>query len=465
MATLHQGNEGNIIYVKGSPERVSRMCHSQLINGSIESLRSEQIWEKADEMAREALRVLGMAYKTVPKEKTSLTAEDLDGLIFLGLQGMIDPPREEAVEAVGKCKRSGIRTVMITGDHAQTAKAIAGQLGIGGDGDKVLSGEELSGMSDEELYEAVDSVSVYARVAPEHKFRVATQLQKRGHIVAVTGDGVNDAPALKAADIGIAMGITGTDVSKEACDMVLVDDNFASIVSAVEEGRHIFENIRKAILYLLPTNGGQGLLVLGAVLLSSSIPLFAQRLPIEPIQILWINLIIAVACSLPLVNEVKEKGLLERPPRDPKEPIANRLFMLRVGIVSVVVTVVGFVAYYHFGMPALSSPVDELRLTQAQTAVFSTVILAQVFYLFTARSIMESVFTFSPFSNKWVLMGAAVTIGTMLMIIYLPPYIGINPFRTAPLPADWWITIVLLALPGLFVIELEKLVKRRLGKG
>ena len=463
MATLHQGDGENIIYVKGSPERVLGMCRSQVIDGSIEPLRGAQILGKADEMAGDALRVLGMAYQTVPKGKRSIEAEDLDRLTFLGLQGMIDPPREEAIEAVAKCKRAGIRTVMITGDHAQTAEAIARELGIGGNRDKVLTGEKLQGMSDEELYEVVDRVSVYARVAPEHKFRITTQLQRRGHIVAVTGDGVNDAPALKAADIGIAMGITGTEVSKEASDMVLADDNFASIVAAVEEGRHIFENIRKIILYTLPTNGGQALLILGAVLLASLIPLFALRLPLEPIHILWINLFDAVFLALALTAEPKETGLLERPPRDPKERIANRLFFRKVGLVSLVMAAAGFAIYYHYGAPALSSPVDELLLTQAQTATLATVILVHICYLFTARSITESAFTFSPFSNKWVLMGIAVTIAAMLMLIYIP-FLQVI-FRTAAFPAVWWIPIILLALTGFFVIEIEKFLKKRLGKG
>ena len=463
MATLHQGDGENIIYVKGSPERVLGMCRSQVIDGSIEPLRGAQILGKADEMAGDALRVLGMAYQTVPKGKRSIEAEDLDRLTFLGLQGMIDPPREEAIEAVAKCKRAGIRTVMITGDHAQTAEAIARELGIGGNRDKVLTGEKLQGMSDEELYEVVDRVSVYARVAPEHKFRITTQLQRRGHIVAVTGDGVNDAPALKAADIGIAMGITGTEVSKEASDMVLADDNFANIVAAVEEGRHIFENIRKIILYTLPTNGGQALLILGAVLLASLIPLFALRLPLEPIHILWINLFDAVFLALALTAEPKETGLLERPPRDPKERIANRLFFRKVGLVSLVMAAAGFAIYYHYGATALSSPVDELLLTQAQTATLATVILVHICYLFTARSITESAFTFSPFSNKWVLMGIAVTIAAMLMLIYIP-FLQVI-FRTAAFPAVWWIPIILLALTGFFVIEIEKFLKKRLGKG
>jgi len=349
---------------------------------------------------------------------------------------------------------------MITGDHALTAKAIARRLGTYQKGDRVLTGEELEGMSDEELYETVDKVSVYARVVPEHKFRIVTQLQRRGHIVAATGDGVNDAPALRAADIGIAMGLTGTEVSKEASDMVLTDDNFASIVSAMEEGRHIFENIRKVILYTLPTNGGQALLILGGVLLAPFVPLFTLRLPLEPVQILWINLFDAVALALPLVKEPKEKGLLERPPRDPKERIANRLFFRKVGLVSLAMAVAGFVMYYHYGMPAFSSPVDELLLTQAQTAVFATVILLHICYLFTARSITESAFTFSPFSNKWVLMGAAITIVALLMIIYIPLFQIL--FRTASFPAEWWILIILLALPGFFVIEIEKFWKKKI---
>jgi Ca2+-transporting ATPase len=454
MATLHQDREESVIYVKGSPERILGMCQSQLVNGSTEPLETEAILGKVDEMAQEALRVLGLAYKHVPKSKTSLTAEDLEGLVFLGLQGMIDPPREEAVEAVAKCKRAGIRVVMITGDHARTAQAIARQLRIG-DGE-VLTGEDLSRMSDEELYDIVDRVSVYARVAPVHKFRVATQLQRRGHIVAMTGDGVNDAPALKAADLGIAMGIKGTDVTKEAADMVLVDDNFASIVAAVEEGRHVFENIRKTILYTLATNLGQALLVLGAILLVPFLALFAERLPLEPVQILWINLYDAVALALPLLWEPREKGLLDRPPRDPKERIANALFFRKVGLVSLIMAAAAFAVFYHYGKPAVASPVvDELRLTQAQTAAFMTVMMVHIFYLLTARSLTKSAFRMSPFSNKWVVGGITVTVALHLLLIYTLPHIGFNPFRLEAFPAQWWAFIILLALPAFFLVELE----------
>jgi Ca2+-transporting ATPase len=464
MATLHQDSEGNVIYVKGSPERVLGMCQSQLANGNIEPLDAEAVLARVDKMAQEALRVLGVAYKPVPMGKTSLTSEDLEGLVFLGLQGMIDPPREEAIDAIAKCKRAGIRVVMITGDHARTAQAIARQLGIG-NGGEVLTGEDLSRMGDEELYEVVDKVSVYARVAPVHKFRVARELQRRGHIVAMTGDGVNDAPARKAADLGIAMGVKGTDVTKEASDMVLVDDNFASIVAAVEEGRHVFENIRKAILYILPTNVGQALLILGAILLIPFVPLFAERLPLEPVQILWINLYDAVALTLPLLWEPREKGVLDRPPRDPKERIANSLFFRKVGLVSLIMAGAAFVVFYHYGTPAVSgSVVDELRLTQAQTAAFMTVMMVHIFYLLTARSLTKSVFTMNPFSNKWLVAGIAVTIALQLIIVYALPHLGFNPLRTESFPAQWWIFIILVALPGLFLVELEEFLVERFTK-
>ena len=470
MATMHEGESENVIYVKGSPERILMMCQNQLCDGSVETLQTDELENKVNEMAGDALRVLGMAYKRVAKDKKSVGPEDLNGLTFLGLQGMIDPPRAEVIEAVQKCKRAGIRVVMITGDHAQTAKAIAQRIGIGEGEDTVLTGEELSRMSDEQLYEVVDTVSVYARVAPEHKFRITKQIQKRGDVTAVTGDGVNDAPALKAADIGIAMGITGTEVSKEAADMILTDDNFASIVSAVEEGRHVFDNVKKVILYTLPTNGGQTMLVLGAILLAPFIFLFNPHrggcLPIEPVQILYINLLDAVALALTLIKEPKEKGLLDRPPRNPKERITDSPFFKKVGLVSLVMAVAGFTIFYYYGEPAISGSVvdpDKL-LMQARTAAFTTVMLVHICYIFTARSITESAFTFSPFSNKWVLIGVAITLGLQLTIIYALPSIGVNPFRTAPLPAEWWIPMILVALPMFFIIEFEKFLTKRFGK-
>jgi len=492
MATLHSGNgkEENIIYVKGSPEVVLRMCRDQLIDGKVERLWNEQIQieilKKVDEMANDALRVLCMAYKTVSKEKKSLTVEeDMNGLTFLGLQGMIDAPREEAIEAIKKCKTAGIRVLMVTGDHLQTAEAIARKLGIGRDGDtdegegagegvdidrdrnRGLTGEELERMSDSELSETLEKVSVYARVAPEHKYRIVKLLQESGEIVAVTGDGVNDAPALKRADIGIAMGITGTEISKEASDMVLTDDNFASIVSAVEEGRHIFNNIWKVIMFLLPTNGGQGLVMISGVLLFPFIPVFAMSppLPLYPLQILWVNLVMAIACAIPLIWEPKEKGILEKPPRDPNEKLYNPLFLQMVGLVSIISAVSAcglFLAYYYQTVAGSGSVGDYNQyLYQAQTIAFTTIILVQLFYLFTARSIRESAFTFSPFSNKKLLIGATVTLGLQLIIIYSTPLFGISPFKTVPFPVEWWIPIILFSTLGFFTIELVKFLRRK----
>ncbi|MFC2008380.1 HAD-IC family P-type ATPase, partial [Chloroflexota bacterium] len=309
----------------------------------------------------------------------------------------------------------------------------------------------------------VEKISVYARVAPEHKLRVTTQLQRYGHITVVTGDGVNDAPALKAADLGVAMGLSGTQVSKEAADMVLADDNFASIVSAVEEGRNVWKNLEKAILYTLPTNGGQALLVMGAVLLAPFVALFALRLPLEPIQILWVNLFDSVFLTVPLIMEPKDKNLLENPPRDPKARIANRLFFERVGLVSFVMALTGFAVYYYYGASALSGSVlNELLITQAQTAAFMSIIMVHLGFVITARSLMSSAFTFNPFSNKWLLIGMATTVATGLMIVYVP-FLNVM-FRTAPFPAEWWGVLLFALLPGFFAVELEKLVRKLLRR-
>ena len=461
MATLHRGEDKNVIYVKGSPERVLSMCSGQLAATGPVPLDSESVMEHVHLMAADALRVLAMAYKEVLTNKVSIDSAEMEGLTFLGIQGMIDPPKQESIDAIKKAKQAGIKPVMITGDHAATARAVARQLGIGEDSDEVLTGEQISAMSDDELYQAVERVSVYARTAPEHKYRITQQLQKRGHIVAMTGDGVNDAPALKAADIGIAMGITGTEVSKEAADMVLTDDNFASIVAAVEEGRHVFNNIWKVILYLLPTNGGQGLVIVTAILLSPFIHVFAERLPMEPVQILWVNLVVAIGFGIPLIWELKEKGLLDRPPRSPDEKLYNPLFIRRVGLVSMLsaAAAAGMFLVYVERMGD-----SDLLLSQAQTVAFTTLIFVQLFYLFTARAIFKSAFTFSPFGNRLLLLGAGVTVGLQLLIVYSESLFGVSPLRTVPFPAVWWGPIVGVSFLGLLVVELEKLIERRTGR-
>jgi Ca2+-transporting ATPase len=463
MATLHRGENENHIFVKGSPEQVLALCTQQVTDNGHTAVQPERIHAEAAELASKALRLLAMAYKTVPTTHKRITSQDLHTLTFLGIEGMIDPPRQEAINSVQKCKSAGIRPVMITGDHAMTATAVALQLGIvDQNAPPAIGGEELARMNDDELREAVVRVSVFARVAPEHKLRIAQKLQERGEIVAMTGDGVNDAPALKAADIGIAMGSSGTEVSKEAADMVLTDDNFASIISAVEEGRHAWKNLEKAILYTLPTNGGQALLVIGAVLMASFIPIFSARLTLEPVMILWINLFDSVFLTMPLMMESKERDLLKQPPRPPKAKLASFLLLDRVILIGLAIALPGFWIYHHFGAAAVAADgtvIDALLLTQAQTAAFWAVLMVHDGFVLSARSINRSAFTFSPFSNKWLLAGISASLALRLIPMFVPQVA--DAFRMANFPLEWWLYILPCLLPGFIVLEIEKLIRRR----
>jgi magnesium-transporting ATPase (P-type) len=376
---------------------------------------------------------------------------------------MIDPPKTSAIEAVAKCRGAGIRTVMVTGDHPDTAQAIAAQLGIGAR--RVVTGAELAAMSIASLRQLVEQVAVFARVAPEHKKLIAEALQANGHVVAMTGDGVNDAPALKQADIGVAMGIAGTEVAREAADMVLADDNFATIVNAVEEGRHAWTNLRKAILYTLPTNAAQALLIMGAVLLAAIVPLFAARFVIEPIQILWINLVDSVLLTLPLMMEPKERDLLSRPPRDPAVRIIDALFLQRVAVMGLMIALPSFLIYHHFGAAAVvdGEILDPLLLTQAQTAAFWVILMTQIGYLVSARSLFDSAFSLSPLSNPWLLGGIALSILLHLIGTFVPPVA--EAFRLAPFPADWWPLILLTILPSFLAIETDKWIRSAVRRG
>ena len=463
MATLHEGEHERYVFVKGSPEQVLALCWHQLRDTGSAPLEVERLLSEAGGLAAEALRLLAMAWKTVPKTHTRITSKDLHTLTFLGIEAMIDPPRQEAIDAIGKCRSAGIRPVMITGDHAITATAVARQLGIIDQDDvTAVGGEELAAMSDDDLRECVATVSVFARVAPEHKLRIAKRLQERGEIVAMTGDGVNDAPALKAADIGVAMGITGTEVSKEAASMVLTDDNFSSIVGAVEEGRHAWKNLEKAILYTLPTNGGQALLVIGAVLMAAFVPIFSARLTLEPVMILWINLFDSVFLTMPLMMEAKERGLLRDPPRPPNEKLASLLLLERVALIGLAIALPGFFIYHHFGAAAVAADgtvLNEHLLTQAQTAAFWAILMIHIGFVMSARSVYHSAFTFSPFSNRWLLAGIAASIGLRLIPEFVPPVAV--AFRTASFPIEWWLYILPCLLPGFIVLELEKAVRRR----
>jgi len=443
MATLHAPSAGGspVVYAKGSMEAMLERCTTTLDpRGNAVELEVASIHATADEMAGRGLRVLGFARKTLGEARQKIAHEDVSsGMTFLGLQGMIDPPRVEAIEAVKNCHGAGIHVKMITGDHALTASTIARQIGLH-HAERVITGRELAKMSDSELIDTVEDVSVFARVAPEQKLRLVEALQARGNIVAMTGDGVNDAPALKRADIGMAMGITGTDVAKEASDMVLTDDNFATIEAAVEEGRGTFDNLTKFIVWTLPTNIGEGLVLLAAVFAGVT-------LPILPVQILWINMTTAVLLGLMLVFEPKEPGIMDRPPRDPKEPILTRMLIRRL-------LIVGFLLLFGaFGLFEW-----ELRsgagAAEARTVAVNVFVMAELFYLFNCRSLTKSVFEVGFFSNPSVFGGALVMTLLQLLFTYVP---AMNTaFQSAPIGLASWVRILAVGSLVMVVVGIEK---------
>lgn len=411
-------SESYIMFTKGSPELTLERCNRVHVGDRSESLSNDQrtqILTQNERMASQGLRVLGFAYKplnTLPPEGSEETSER--ELVWLGLVGMLDAPRPEVRDAVARCRQAGIRPVMITGDHPLTAKAIAADLGIAKEGDRVLIGQELERMSQAELEEQVDHVSIYARVSPEHKLRIVQGLQNRGRFVAMTGDGVNDAPALKQADIGIAMGITGTDVSKEASDMVLLDDNFATIVAATEEGRVVYTNIRRFIKYILGSNIGEVLTIAAAPLLGLG------GVPLSPLQILWMNLVTDGLPALALAVEPPEPDVMRRPPFSPRESIFARgmgSYMIRIGIVFAIITIaLMWWAYNHTNAPGYQGNRETWK-----TMVFTTLCLAQMGHALAVRSNTRLTIQVNPFSNPQLLGAVLVTTLLQLMLIYVPP--------------------------------------------
>ncbi len=454
MATLHGGGEGGagIIYLKGAVEKILTKCEYALgTGGDLQPVDRTAAHQAAEDMAAQGLRVLALARKERPAGIARIDREDLSsGMIFLGFQGMIDPPRPEAVEAVRLCRAAGIEVKMITGDHALTASTIARQIGIGrldeepGTAPAALTGRELAHLGDEELIRAAQEVSVFARVAPEQKLRLVEALQARGQIVAMTGDGVNDAPALKQADIGVAMGITGTDVAKEAADMVLTDDNFASITRAVEEGRRVFDNLVKFIIWTLPTNGGEGLVILASILVGTT-------LPILPVQILWINMTTAVLLGLMLAFEPQEKDIMERPPREPSAPLLDRVMIGRILLVTILM--LGAVFSLFLWQRGQGYPVEEAR-----TVAVNLFVMIELFYLFNCRSLTRSAFRIGFFTNPWVLAGSAVMVVLQLLFTYAP--VMNRLFQTAPISARDWGIILLVSWGVYVVIGLEKMARR-----
>lgn len=448
MTTVHQSSKNKFTsYTKGAPEIVLSRCKNIFENGKIRKLTKQDntiILENNEKMARSALRVLGLAFKNMPNAKLENISKDTteENLVFLGLTGMIDPPRDEAKEANLKCRNAGIRTIMITGDHKLTAVAIAKELEMI-QNDKVLTGAELDKLSDVEFDNALEDVSVYARVSPEHKLRIVKALKKKGEIVAMTGDGVNDAPALKQADIGIAMGITGTDVTREAADMVLADDNFATIVTAVEGGRGIYDNIRKFSFFLLRSNFDE----LGIIGLFA---LMGLELPLTAGMILWLNLATDGGPALALTMDPIEDDIMDRPPRNPNEGILHGRFASIIVTFTLQFLLTGGLFYWQYyltGAYLLPEPARIDALNYARTMAFMRATLQELLIVWNCRSERRNAFRVGFFSNKFLLFAVIVS---ALITLFLP-FVGL--FETVPISnlTDWLI-ISLASISGLFIL-------------
>ena len=448
MSLVLRNSHSAEMFTKGAPEMILERCRFEQVAGKVVPLsqaRRQRLLEDSQEMADRALRILALAHREMSDDSQEYAERDL---IFSGLVGMIDPPREEARTAVTKCRRAGIRPVVITGDHPATALAIARQLGIASEQDKAVTGAEVDAFSEEELLANIGAISVYARVSPEHKLRIVKALKQLGEVVAMTGDGVNDAPAVKMADIGIAMGITGTDVTKEASDMVLTDDNFASIVNAVEEGRGIYKNIQEFVHYLLSCNAGEIALLLFAALAGWPVPLL-------PIQILWINLVTDGVPALALAMEKPEPNLMDQLPRPPREPFFTRARggqILIHGFLMAAVTIGGFGYAYATQTPAY-----------AQAMAFYITTFAQLFFSFACRSQRYTLPELGIFTNPYLLV-AIVLSGLLQMSLFwlaLPRHIF---FAVPPRFGFDWLLVFLLALAPVSLVEIAKIVRSRIHK-
>jgi Ca2+-transporting ATPase len=437
MATLHPRDGGRVVYVKGSVERILAHSKYRLKGEQVVPLTEKDaavITQANTDMASQALRVIATAYVDLPSELEDLQDAHIRGnLVFVGLAGMADLPREEAREAIKLCKQAGIRVVMITGDHKVTAESIARQLDL--PPGKTVTGLELQQMTDEELYDQVEDTSVFARIEPLHKLRIVNALKSHGHVVAMTGDGVNDAPALKAANIGIAMGITGTDVAKESSDMILVDDNFASVVAAVEEGRAIFNRLRNVLFFLLSTNLGE-LLALTLALL------FVGKAPLLAVQIIWINLVTDTTAAVPLGLEPKVGDELRQPPRHPRVGMVFPGLLLRIIFMATFMGV-GIFLIFRWAEPRMS-------IEEARTITFCTMVAFEWFRAFNARSDEYTIFKLGIFRNRWLLMAIAGAIALQMLAVYAP-FMQVA-FSTVPLTVEKW-GIALLAGGSLFIIE------------
>ncbi|WP_435736158.1 HAD-IC family P-type ATPase [Cellulosimicrobium sp. PMB13] len=458
MATLDADSAGALhVHVKGAPDRVLDRCATQTGSDGRPAPLDRELWEQQiDALGARGLRVLAAARARAADKTSTLDAEDVaTGLELCGLVGIVDPPRPEAVAAIAECRDAGIRVKMITGDHAGTAVAIGREMGIvdgspdGGDGHSspaVLTGPELEAMSTEKLRAVVRDVDVYARTSPEHKIRIVSALQSHGEVVAMTGDGVNDAPALTQADVGVAMGIKGTEATKEAAEVVLADDNFATIERAVKEGRRIYDNIRKSVLFLLPTNGAQSLVILVAVL-------FGLTLPLQPVQVLWINMITAVTLSLALAYEKAEPDVMRRPPRDPGASILDGAYLRRILLVSLLIggaTILLFYVERAQGVP----------LEEAQTTAVTMLALGQLAYLFNCRFLDRSSLTLDVLRGNRVIWISAATLLVLQAVFVYAPFMH-TWFESAPIDAAEWGKTIGLSVVVFLLVEVTKWVDRR----
>ena len=471
MTTVNKIGEKFVVCTKGGVDELLNRCTKYILNGEIKTDLDDyknQIKENNEKMAKDALRVLAMGYKELDHEPTDEEMKDIENdLIYIGMVGMIDPPREEVKLAVQKCKTAGIKTVMITGDHKITAVAIAKALGILEKEDEAITGAELEEMSDEELTKNIRKYSVYARVSPEHKVRIVKAWQANGEIVAMTGDGVNDAPALKTADIGCAMGIVGTDVAKEAADVILTDDNFATIVSAVEEGRRIYDNILKAIQFLLSSNVGEIIVLFVAILIT---PLLSKIFgidihliePLLPIHILWINLVTDSLPALALAVDPAEKDIMKRKPIKPKKGVFTKGMIWRVVYQGVMIGIITLAAFV-IGLGTKNVPVieglteQEVRVEIGQTMAFVVLALSELVHVFNIRNNKESIFKTKIFNNGKLILAILVSAILMFVILLIP---GLRTIFSIPvLPMSNIVEIVILVLLPMVIVEIFKLFK------
>lgn len=445
MAALHHDQSGDgFIYVKGAPERILEMCAKQRgFDGDL-PLDADYWYAQAERIAASGQRVLAVAMKPTDKSHTVLEFSNVeDGFTFFGLFGLIDPPREEAIAAVAECQAAGIRVKMITGDHAGTAMAIARQLGLENP-DAVITGHDLDALDDATLRLRVQDMSVFARTSPQHKLRLVMALQAQGEVVAMTGDGVNDAPALKRADVGVAMGRNGSEAAKEASEMVLADDNFATIAEAVRAGRTVYDNLKKAILFILPTNGGEALVLVAAIL-------FGSTLPITPVQILWVNMVTAVTLALTLAFEPAEPDVMRRPPRAAGEAILSGFLIWRIGFVSML-----FLGAL-FGTFTLAQE-QGASIEEARTIVVNTLVVLEIFYLFSVRYLKASSITWRGMLGTPAVLIAVGTVSALQLVFTYTPFMAVI-FDTRPISLQQGIQLVGIGVAVFLILEIEKLVQ------